>query len=45
MPTPVIVLAVLAVSARDLGRSAAAATLATVGLLALAGRLHERREL
>ncbi len=31
--------------ARDFGRSAAAATLATVGLLALAVRLHERREL
>ena len=32
-------------AARDFGRSAAAATLATVGLLALAVRLHERREL
>ncbi len=31
--------------ARDLGRPAAAAALATVGLLALAVRLHERREL
>ena len=30
---------------RDFGRAAAAATLATVGLLALAVRLHERREL